>query len=105
MASFLFFSAEGFAVQPVISNRDIVSPVQARNAMVVTGDPIATRIGLEVLKRGGNAVDAAVTIGFVMAVTNPRAGNIGGGGFMLIYGAKTGEVICIDYREKAPKMQ
>jgi gamma-glutamyltranspeptidase/glutathione hydrolase len=102
MASFLFFSAEGFAVQPVISNRDIVSPVQARNAMVVTGDPIATRIGLEVLKRGGNAVDAAVTIGFVMAVTNPRAGNIGGGGFMLIYGAKTGEVICIDYREKAP---
>ncbi len=82
--------------------RDIFTPVTAKNGMVVTADHLASRIGLEVLKNGGNAVDAAVTIGFVMAVTVPRAGNIGGGGFMLVYSAKAGKVVAIDYREKAP---
>jgi len=86
----------------IISNKDIFSPVIAKNGMVVTSDPLASEIGLNILKKGGNAVDAAVTAAFVMAVTFPRAGNIGGGGFMLIHSAKNGETISIDYREKAP---
>ncbi len=99
---FLFAVTTVGAQPAIISQRDIYTPVEGRSGMVVAGEPVAARIGLEVLKRGGNAVDAAVTIGFVMAVTLPRAGNIGGGGFMLIYSAKSGEVIAIDYRERAP---
>lgn len=94
--------ATAIAQPTVISQRDIFSPVSATHGMVVTSDKFATQIGLDVLKHGGNAIDAAVTIGFVMAVTYPRAGNIGGGGFMLLYVAKTGQIIAIDYREKAP---
>jgi gamma-glutamyltranspeptidase/glutathione hydrolase len=85
-----------------VSERDIFTPTIAKNGMVVTGEEIATQVGVEVLKKGGNAIDAAVTVGFVKAVTYPQAGNIGGGGFMLIYSAKTKQVIAIDYREKAP---
>ncbi|HCN09837.1 MAG TPA: gamma-glutamyltransferase, partial [Lentisphaeria bacterium] len=70
--------------------------------MVVTSEPIATRIGVDVLRDGGNAVDAAVTLGFVLAVVRPRAGNIGGGGFMLIKRRDGGQVEVIDYRETAP---
>lgn len=88
----------------IISARDIVSPVLAKHQMVVAGEPKAAEIGLSVLREGGNAVDAAVTIGFAMAVTYPRAGNIGGGGFMLIRSAKTGRIIAVDYREKAPAL-
>ena len=80
----------------------IFHPVHARNGMVVSEEKYATEAGLEVLKEGGNAVDAAVTVGFVLAVTFPRAGNLGGGGFMLVRMAETGEVVAIDYREKAP---
>lgn len=71
--------------------------------MVVSEDAYATRAGLDVLKEGGNAVDAAVTVGFTLAVTFPRAGNLGGGGFMLIYLPRTKESVAIDYRERAPK--
>lgn len=71
--------------------------------MVASEERYATAAGLRVLREGGNAVDAAVTVGFTLAVTYPRAGNIGGGGFMLIYSADSGEVIAIDYREKAPE--
>ncbi len=67
---------------------------------VVSDCPIATKVGIEVLRSGGNAVDAAVAVGFALAVTFPQAGNIGGGGFMLIY--KNGKVYYLDYREKAP---
>ena len=88
----------------VISPRDIVSPIEAKNAMVVVDEPLAAQVGLNILKRGGNAVDAAVAIGFTMAVTYPRAGNLGGGGFMLIFLAKTSQVIAIDYRETAPAL-
>ena len=100
----LFTALTVSAKSPIISERDIYSPVQGTSGIVVAGEPIAAKIGLEVLKNGGNAVDAAVTIGFVMAVTLPQAGNIGGGGFMLVYSAETGEVIAIDYRERAPAL-
>ena len=75
--------------------------VTAANGMVVAQEAIAARIGVDVLKNGGNAVDAAVAVGFAMAVTYPRAGNIGGGGFMVIHRAG-GEDTVIDYRETAP---
>lgn len=88
---------------PTISSpADIVTPVAAKSGMIVTDNNIATQIGLTVLTQGGNAIDAAVTMGFVMAVTYPQAGNLGGGGFMLIYHAPTQQVIAIDYRETAP---
>ena len=77
-------------------------PVEARNGMVVTSHFLATRSALEVLEQGGNAIDAAVTAAFSLAVTQPRSGNVGGGGFMLISSEQKGEVIAIDYREKAP---
>ena len=98
-----FITVSAVGAQTAIIGKDaLVHPVVGKNGMIVTGQELATRAGLEVLKKGGNAVDAAVTIGFVMAVTLPRAGNIGGGGFMLVNSAKTGEVVAIDYREKAP---
>ncbi len=73
-----------------------------RHGMVASQDGQATRIGLDVLERGGNAVDAAVAIGFALAVTVPKAGNIGGGGFMLVHMADRNETTAIDYRETAP---
>lgn len=87
---------------PEPDRKAIFHPVYARNGMVVSEERFATEAGLQVLKEGGNAVDAAVTVGFVLAVTFPRAGNLGGGGFMLVRIAETGEVIAIDYRERAP---
>jgi gamma-glutamyltranspeptidase/glutathione hydrolase len=78
--------------------------VSFQNAAVVSVDPIASGVGMEILKKGGNAVDAAIATGFALAVTHPTAGNLGGGGFMLIYMAdKGGQMAGIDYREKAPE--
>jgi gamma-glutamyltranspeptidase / glutathione hydrolase len=74
----------------------------AAHGMVTSQDVQATRIGLAVLEKGGNAVDAAVAVGFALAVTLPRAGNIGGGGFMLIHTADPNANVAIDYRETAP---
>ena len=79
-----------------------VQAVTAQNGMVVAQEARAARIGAEILKKGGNAVDAAVAVGFALAVTYPRAGNIGGGGFMLIHLAARNAQIAIDYRETAP---
>jgi gamma-glutamyltranspeptidase/glutathione hydrolase len=76
-------------------------PVLAQHAMVVAQEPLAADVGLAVLKAGGNAVDAAVAVGFALAVTYPFAGNIGGGGFMLVHFAD-GRSTFIDFREKAP---
>src|ERR1700722_18236386 len=76
-------------------------PVLGQHAMVVAQEPLATDVGIAVLKAGGNAVDAAVAIGFALAVTYPYAGNIGGGGFMLVRFAD-GRTTFIDFREKAP---
>jgi len=81
---------------------DIFHPVVARNGMVATEQELASRIGLDILKSGGNAVDAAVGIGFALAVALPNAGNLGGGGFMVVHDAKTGKNIALDFREMAP---
>ncbi len=75
--------------------------VVAKNGMVVAQEAQAARVGVDILRRGGNAVDAAVAVGFALAVTYPRAGNIGGGGFMVIHRADGGDTT-IDYRETAP---
>lgn len=86
----------------IYSARDRMHPVFAANAMVATQEAIATRIGVDILQAGGNAVDAAVAIGFALAVTLPRAGNLGGGGFMLIHHAQSNTTHALDYREMAP---
>jgi len=78
-----------------------LTPVAGRNGMVASSEPLASEAGAEVLQAGGNAVDAAVAVGFALAVTFPRAGNLGGGGFMLIRMAN-GDAIVVDYREQAP---
>jgi len=80
------------------------SPAFSKNGMVATQEALATKVGVQILKQGGNAVDAAVAIGFTMAVTLPQAGNLGGGGFMIAHIAKTGETVAIDYREMAPAL-
>lgn len=74
---------------------------QGRSAMVASQHELASKIGVDVMRRGGNAIDAAIAVGFALAVVYPEAGNIGGGGFMLIR-KKNGETFAIDYREKAP---
>jgi gamma-glutamyltranspeptidase/glutathione hydrolase len=78
-----------------------LEPVAAQHAMVVSSEGHASEAGLEILREGGNAVDAAVAVGFALAVTYPFAGNIGGGGFMLIRMAN-GQSVVVDYREEAP---
>jgi gamma-glutamyltranspeptidase/glutathione hydrolase len=76
-------------------------PARARHGMVASTSEIASRVGVEIMQRGGNAIDAAVAVGLALAVTWPSAGNIGGGGFMMIRRAN-GETEIIDYRERAP---
>lgn len=83
------------------SNYKITKQVFADSAMVVSAHPIATQIGIDILKEGGNAVDAAIAVQFALAVCYPVAGNIGGGGF-LVYRQKDGTVTALDYREMAP---
>jgi len=76
--------------------------VVGENGMVVSVDEYASQIGIDILKKGGNAVDVAVAVGFALAVTFPAAGNIGGGGFMVIRFPDTQEAVALDFREKAP---
>jgi gamma-glutamyltranspeptidase/glutathione hydrolase len=93
---------EASGANALISYRSIFHPVEAENGMVAAQDRLAAEVGRDILKKGGNVVDAAVATGFALAVTHPQAGNIGGGGFMLIKLADRQEVIAIDYREMAP---
>ncbi len=86
----------------IYSQKDVFHPVTGKNGMVASQEATATRVGLRILEEGGNAVDAAVAVAFTLAVTLPRAGNIGGGGFMLVHMGKTGQTVAIDYREMAP---
>lgn len=90
-----------FAASVPVSNAKAREVVKARRGMVVSSHALASQAGLEVLKAGGNAVDAAVATGLALAVTHPSAGNLGGGGFMVVHW-HTGEVTAFDFREKAP---
>jgi gamma-glutamyltranspeptidase/glutathione hydrolase len=87
---------------PIISQGARFLPVLASHGMVAAQEEKAAKIGVDILRRGGNAVDAAVATGLALAVTLPRAGNLGGGGFMLVYLAKERKTATIDYREAAP---
>ena len=87
---------------PLIDYGTRFIPAIASKGMVSGPEKLASEAGLDMLKRGGNAIDAAVATGFALAVTLPRAGNIGGGGFMLVHLAESDEQVFIDYREMAP---
>jgi len=91
----------GVVICAPVFGGDMVSPSHASKAMVATIQPEASRVGVAVMQQGGNAVDAAVAIGFALAVVYPEAGNIGGGGFLL-FRRPDGEVHFLDYRETAP---
>src|ERR1044072_3351926 len=76
-------------------------PVRARHGMVASTNEVASQVGVDIMKRGGNAVDAAIAVAFALQVTHPAAGNLGGGGFMMIR-LNDGRTTAIDYREMAP---
>jgi gamma-glutamyltranspeptidase / glutathione hydrolase len=100
-----FFSLNSYAEKtllPIFDYQSVYHPTIGTNGMVVSQRELASKIGADILKKGGNAVDAAVATAFALAVVLPRAGNLGGGGFMLVYLAKEDKTIAIDYREKAP---
>jgi len=80
----------------------VEEPERAPKAMIASANQLASEVGLSILRKGGNAVDAAVAVAFALAVVHPEAGNIGGGGFLLLSKAN-GEVHFLDFREKAPK--
>lgn len=101
LLGYLWFSSTSTMSAPILEGERFQT-VQGTNGMVVTSHFLATRSALEVLQKGGNAIDAAVTAAFTLAVVQPRSGNIGGGGFMLVSSAKDNQVYAIDYREKAP---
>lgn len=87
---------------PPIAGDSLTHPVASQTGMVVAEEKIASAIGADILAKGGNAIDAAVATAFALSVTFPRAGNIGGGGFMMIYLAEEDRSIALDYREMAP---
>ena len=102
---FFLFSLALCLVAKSASYIDYVSPyhpVVGNSGMVVSQNKLSSDIGIEILNKGGNAVDAAVAVGFSLAVTLPRAGNLGGGGFMLVYIKDMDEAFFIDYRSQSP---
>jgi len=105
----ILYAVQGWAKELTTKSSDVAIlagqralPVVGKEAMAVTSHALATEVAYEILKNGGNAVDAAVAAGFALAVTQPRSGNIGGGGFMMYSPTGSDEVVAIDYREKAP---
>src|SRR6266404_239743 len=76
-------------------------PLRARHGIVASMNEVASNVGVDIMKRGGNAIDAAIAVAFTLAVTHPSAGNLGGGGFMMVR-LKNGQMTAIDYREMAP---
>ena len=102
----LLVSFEGLSqtrTQTTLDYQNRIHPEISSDFMVVSQNTHATKAGYEILKKGGNAVDASVAVGFALAVTLPRAGNLGGGGFVLIYDKEKDDVTSIDYRSAAPK--
>jgi len=102
----LFISFESLSqtrTQTTLDYQNRIHPEISNGFMVVSQNSHATEAGYEILKKGGNAVDASVAVGFALAVTLPRAGNLGGGGFVLIYDREENDVYSIDYRSAAPK--
>ena len=95
-------NADTSTLIPIIDYKERFLPVIARNGMVVGPEQLAAEVGAQILRQGGNAIDAAVATGFALAVTYPRAGNLAGGGFMLIHLADDDRETLIDYRETAP---
>ena len=98
----LFFLIYTLIISNILYSQSTIKPlVESKKGMVVTTHPLASEIGLSILKKGGNAIDAAVAVNFALAVCHPAAGNIGGGGFLVYRNAK-GKIFALDYREKAP---
>ena len=84
-----------------LSHSKSIAQVYGQNGMVVSSNVLASQVGVDILKKGGNAIDASIATAFALAVTHPSAGNIGGGGFLVFMNA-SGEATTIDFREKAP---
>lgn len=100
---FLCLIENKLSSQTTLDYEDRVHPEIAKNFMVVSQNKYATEAGYKILEQGGNAIDASVAVGFALAVTLPRAGNLGGGGFILIYKSDSQEISTIDYRSAAPE--
>ena len=103
IASFVArLTAAAFMTSPLAGLAASLAPVAAENGMVVTAQHLATRTGVDVLKDGGNAVDAAVATAFALGVLEPNASGLGGGGFMIVKLANMKEAVVVDFRETAP---
>ena len=94
--------AQNTPSQPLFEYSAINHPVMGKSGMVASHNALSSEIAAEILAKGGNAIDAGAALGFALAVTLPRAGNIGGGGFMLVHVAELNKTIAIDFRETAP---
>ena len=98
----IFFLSLFLESRSYIDYQSPYHPVVGTSGMVVSQNYLSSEIGVEILNKGGNAVDAAVAVGFSLAATLPRAGNLGGGGFMLVYIKEKDEIFFIDYRSSSP---